>query len=342
VLTAVDGLKALSLVFEGSGSRVVRFEHNMARVLGVPSQAVALLAVLMLRGPQTAAELRLNCERLHRFADISSVEGFLEELAPRSRGAWSSCRARRARASRAGRTCCAARWRRRGGRRRHRRPTPVDRRAKLAALKAEQARLAEARRAARAGAAAAARTRHRRLGVSAPARHRTGACDSPARAQEAHARDGDPHPLGRHGRDGPCQQHDLLPLPRDRAPGVDVQGRRPARTANGQGPVIVNAFCNFLRQLEFPGDMRPALRRQPGAQQLRHLHHAGAHRRARRRLCRRRRQDGVDRLRGAEVGADAGLVPRLARVRRGARRGAAIGGSIGVAIGAPAPQPMIV
>ena len=81
VLTAVDGLKGLSLVFEGSGSRVVKFEHNTGRVLGVPSQSVALLAVLMLRGPQTAAELRLNGERLHRFADISSVEGFLEELA---------------------------------------------------------------------------------------------------------------------------------------------------------------------------------------------------------------------------------------------------------------------
>ncbi len=81
VLTAVDGLKALSLVFEGSGSRVVKFEHNTGRVLGVPSQAVAVLAVLMLRGPQTAAELRLNTERLHRFADISSVEGFLDELA---------------------------------------------------------------------------------------------------------------------------------------------------------------------------------------------------------------------------------------------------------------------
>ncbi len=81
VLTAVDGLKALSLVFEGSGSRVVKFEQNVARVLQLPGAAVALLAVLMLRGPQTAAELRLNCERLHRFADISSVEGFLDELA---------------------------------------------------------------------------------------------------------------------------------------------------------------------------------------------------------------------------------------------------------------------
>jgi uncharacterized protein len=84
VLTAVDGLKQLSLVFEGSGSRVVKFEHNVGRVLQVPSQAVALLTVLMLRGPQTAAELRLTCERLHRFADISSVEGFLDELADKA------------------------------------------------------------------------------------------------------------------------------------------------------------------------------------------------------------------------------------------------------------------
>ena len=81
VLTAVDGLKSLSLVFEGSGSRVVRFEHNMARVYSLPAASVALLTTLMLRGPQTAAELRLHSERLHRFADISSVEGFLDELA---------------------------------------------------------------------------------------------------------------------------------------------------------------------------------------------------------------------------------------------------------------------
>jgi uncharacterized protein YceH (UPF0502 family) len=81
VLTAVDGLKSLSLVFEGSGSRVARFEHNMARVFSLPAASVALLTLLMLRGPQTAAELRLHCERLHRFADISSVEGFLDELA---------------------------------------------------------------------------------------------------------------------------------------------------------------------------------------------------------------------------------------------------------------------
>jgi len=83
VLVALDALKALSLVVEVSGSRVSRYEHNMRRVLGLPSQSVAVLTLLMLRGPQTAAELRANTERLHRFADISSVEGFLDELAAR-------------------------------------------------------------------------------------------------------------------------------------------------------------------------------------------------------------------------------------------------------------------
>jgi len=81
VLTAIDELKRLSLVFEGSSSRVPRFEHNITRSLSVPSQAAALLTTLILRGPQTPAELRLNAARLHGFADISSVEAFLDELA---------------------------------------------------------------------------------------------------------------------------------------------------------------------------------------------------------------------------------------------------------------------
>ena len=81
---AADALKALNLVFESSGSRVTRHEHNMGRALGLPAQSVALLATLMLRGPQTSAELRGSAERLHRFADVSSVEGFLNELAERA------------------------------------------------------------------------------------------------------------------------------------------------------------------------------------------------------------------------------------------------------------------
>lgn len=87
ILVAVDALKDKGWVREVSGSRVSRFEHQLEKVLGVPSQALALLTVLMLRGPQTAGELRLNCERLYRFADISSVEAFLEELAARPDGA---------------------------------------------------------------------------------------------------------------------------------------------------------------------------------------------------------------------------------------------------------------
>lgn len=84
VLQALDTLRADALVVESSGSRVSRYEHNLPRAWGLPGAAVALLAVLMLRGAQTAAELRANCERLHRFADISSVEGFLDELQAKS------------------------------------------------------------------------------------------------------------------------------------------------------------------------------------------------------------------------------------------------------------------
>jgi uncharacterized protein YceH (UPF0502 family) len=87
VQAAIDALKALSLVVESSGGRVMRYAHNVERALALPAQSVALLAVLMLRGPQTAGELRINCDRLHRFADISAVEGFLNELAARVAGA---------------------------------------------------------------------------------------------------------------------------------------------------------------------------------------------------------------------------------------------------------------
>ena len=84
---ALDRLRSSSLVVESSGERVMRYGHNLERVLDVPSQAVALLATLMLRGPQTVGELRINSDRLHRFADGSAVEAFLRELSGRSAGA---------------------------------------------------------------------------------------------------------------------------------------------------------------------------------------------------------------------------------------------------------------
>lgn len=84
---ALDSLKGYSLVSETSGGRSFRYAHNADRVLALPRQSVILLTVLMLRGPQTAGELRIACDRMHNFADISSVEGFLDELAERAAGA---------------------------------------------------------------------------------------------------------------------------------------------------------------------------------------------------------------------------------------------------------------
>jgi uncharacterized protein len=87
VRAAVGGLKSMVLAIERSGERVARYAHNVERMMNVPQQAAALLAVLMLRGPQTAGELRTNCERLHRFAGLPAVETLLNELAERPDGA---------------------------------------------------------------------------------------------------------------------------------------------------------------------------------------------------------------------------------------------------------------
>ena len=87
VQQALDSLKSANFVMETSGNRVPRYSHNLGRVLQVPTQSEALLTSLMLRGPQTAGELRISCERLHAFSDISAAEGFLNELAARPAGA---------------------------------------------------------------------------------------------------------------------------------------------------------------------------------------------------------------------------------------------------------------
>jgi uncharacterized protein YceH (UPF0502 family) len=86
VQSAIDHLKSLSFVMESSGGRVMRYAQNAGKVLGIPPQSVALLAILFLRGPQTAGELRINSDRLHKFGDILSVEAFLNELAERKDG----------------------------------------------------------------------------------------------------------------------------------------------------------------------------------------------------------------------------------------------------------------
>lgn len=83
ILEALDSLRERDLVIESSGSRVTRYEHNFQRAVGVPEQSAVLLGLLMLRGPQTAAELRANADRWYKFLDIGSVEAFLDELRER-------------------------------------------------------------------------------------------------------------------------------------------------------------------------------------------------------------------------------------------------------------------
>jgi uncharacterized protein len=81
--TALNLLKARSLVFEASSSRVPRFEHNVYRGLQVSDDEGAVLGLLMLRGPQTPAELRTNGDRWTKFADSTAVEAVLQTLAQR-------------------------------------------------------------------------------------------------------------------------------------------------------------------------------------------------------------------------------------------------------------------
>ena len=66
----------------GAGSRAVKYRHLLDEALSLDDDELSLLAVLMLRGPQTVAELRQRTERLHHF-DQNGVE---EALVPRNRG----------------------------------------------------------------------------------------------------------------------------------------------------------------------------------------------------------------------------------------------------------------
>jgi uncharacterized protein YceH (UPF0502 family) len=84
VQAAIDALRPLSLVIESSGSRVMRYAHNIGRATALPDPAVALLAALMLRGPQTPGELRINTERLFCFGDLGAVEAALQALSARA------------------------------------------------------------------------------------------------------------------------------------------------------------------------------------------------------------------------------------------------------------------
>jgi len=72
-----------SRLASGPGSRAAKYRQLFDEALGLLPSETALLAVLMLRGPQTAAELRARSERLHHFASVPDVESTLERLVER-------------------------------------------------------------------------------------------------------------------------------------------------------------------------------------------------------------------------------------------------------------------
>lgn len=85
VLGAVDSLREKNLVytFHGSTSRTVKYKHVMPSVFELEPPAVAVIALLLLRGPQTVGELRGRSERLYEFAGLDEVQETLDELVQR-------------------------------------------------------------------------------------------------------------------------------------------------------------------------------------------------------------------------------------------------------------------
>jgi uncharacterized protein YceH (UPF0502 family) len=67
----------------GHGSRAAKYRHLLDEALGLAPDELALLGVLMLRGPQTPGELKQRSERLHRFGDLAAVHGTLTRLMSR-------------------------------------------------------------------------------------------------------------------------------------------------------------------------------------------------------------------------------------------------------------------
>ncbi len=86
VVRALDGLrdKRLASIYTGAESRVAKYKHALTDALLLTPGEVGLLCVLMLRGPQTLAELRTRTERFQPFESLAEVEEALAALAARA------------------------------------------------------------------------------------------------------------------------------------------------------------------------------------------------------------------------------------------------------------------
>lgn len=83
VVLALNTLKRRGLISTATGGsdRSVKYKHNFAIVFPVIPSEVALICLLMLRGPQTPGELNTNSGRLYEFESIEDVQEILEKLA---------------------------------------------------------------------------------------------------------------------------------------------------------------------------------------------------------------------------------------------------------------------
>lgn len=85
VVRALDGLKMKHVAIQAADSgRVPRYRHILSERLRFSPAELAVLAELLLRGPQTLGELRTRAERMHPFADLTAVEQVLGELSERT------------------------------------------------------------------------------------------------------------------------------------------------------------------------------------------------------------------------------------------------------------------
>ncbi len=89
VSAALDELRVLKLavLFVGADSRVPKYKHKLDDVFPMEDVARAAMCELLVRGPQTAASLRGNSERLHRMPPLPEFEALLETLGGRVSGA---------------------------------------------------------------------------------------------------------------------------------------------------------------------------------------------------------------------------------------------------------------
>lgn len=80
VQEAIDTLAQINLSTEAYGSRVKRYGQQFQRIAGVTEPQSVIVGLLLLRGPQTVAELRINGDRWYKFADNAAVEEVLNGL----------------------------------------------------------------------------------------------------------------------------------------------------------------------------------------------------------------------------------------------------------------------